>query len=125
VLLNATEVRHEVALSRWLELMRQSQQIVLTDWVIAETGNGLARSRTKPQFDSVVQQMMDAPSVELVYVGRELLQRALSMYVQHKDKSWGLVDCASFVVMRDRGILDAFTTDAHFEQAGFRRLLSV
>lgn len=37
---------------------------------------------------------------------------------------WGhLVDCASFVVMQQRRITQALTTDHHFEQAGFVRLL--
>jgi predicted nucleic acid-binding protein len=36
---------------------------------------------------------------------------------------WSLVDCASFVVMRQQGIVEALTTDHHFEQAGFVRLL--
>jgi predicted nucleic acid-binding protein len=34
-----------------------------------------------------------------------------------------MVDCANFVVMADLGIRDAFTSDRHFEQAGFRCLL--
>jgi predicted nucleic acid-binding protein len=33
------------------------------------------------------------------------------------------VDAASFVVMSERGITEALTTDQHFEQAGFVRLL--
>jgi predicted nucleic acid-binding protein len=34
-----------------------------------------------------------------------------------------LTDCLSFVVMSDHGLSDALTVDAHFEQAGYRRLL--
>ena len=47
------------------------------------------------------------------------------MYEARADKTWGLVDCASFIVMADAGIQEAFTSDHHFEQAGFRRLLSI
>jgi predicted nucleic acid-binding protein len=114
-LLNATEKLHVQALDRWLDLIRHGSHIVLTDWVIAETGNGLARSRRKSQFAAVVQEMMEAPSVELVLVDRDLLRRALPMYVQHTDKSWGLVDCASFLVVREQSITQAFTSDGHFE----------
>jgi predicted nucleic acid-binding protein len=39
------------------------------------------------------------------------------------DKEWSLVDCASFVVMQHRSIVEALTADHHFEQAGFVRLL--
>ncbi len=35
----------------------------------------------------------------------------------------GLVDCISFVVMRERNIEAALTADEHFIQAGFRALL--
>ena len=53
-----------------------------------------------------------------------LIAKAVDRYLRYADKSWGLVDCASFIVMRERGITEAFTTDIHFEQAGFSRLLT-
>jgi hypothetical protein len=53
----------------------------------------------------------------------EIFRRALELYAQVSDKTWGLVDCASFVVTRDEHIVDALTTDHHYEQAGFRCLL--
>ncbi|HUP80150.1 MAG TPA: hypothetical protein VM260_16470 [Pirellula sp.] len=34
----------------------------------------------------------------------------------------GIVDQVSFIVMRRRGIIEAFTNDKHFEAAGFRVL---
>ena len=39
------------------------------------------------------------------------------------DKTYSLCDAVSFVLMRGRGMTDALTTDRHFEQEGFRRLL--
>ena len=39
------------------------------------------------------------------------------------DKTWGLTDCVSMEVMSDRKLRDAATSDAHFEQAGFKALL--
>jgi predicted nucleic acid-binding protein len=57
-------------------------------------------------------------------IDEPLIVRAVEQYRRFSDKTWGLVDCASFVVMRERGITEAFTSDYHFEQAGFKRLLS-
>ena len=51
------------------------------------------------------------------------MERALLLYSDRPDKAWGLVDCASFVVMSDERISEVFTTDRHFEQAGFTCLL--
>jgi len=41
--------------------------------------------------------------------------------MQRPDKRYSLTDCVSFVVMRERGIAEAFAFDRHFEQEGFAR----
>jgi hypothetical protein len=63
------------------------------------------------------------PNVEILPLSEELYARALQLYNTRSDKEWGLVDCVSFIVMLDRGIQDALTSDKHFLQAGFRALL--
>jgi len=50
-------------------------------------------------------------------------EEAWSLLKTRLDKNWSLVDCASFVVMQHRKIAEGFTSDHHFEQAGFSRLL--
>lgn len=122
-LLHSKDVNHTVATDAWLKLGLQGCDIVLTDWIIAETGNGLARTRIRHLFADAVDQIGTSPKVDIVVVDHALISQAVSMFRRHADKSWGLVDCCSFVVMRERGITDAFTSDVHFEQAGFKRLL--
>jgi predicted nucleic acid-binding protein len=39
------------------------------------------------------------------------------------DKDWSVTDCASFVIMDHRRIVEALTHDHHFEQKGYRALL--
>jgi len=39
-------------------------------------------------------------------------------------KTYSLCDAVSFVLMRQRGITEALTTDRQFEQEGFRRPLA-
>ena len=45
------------------------------------------------------------------------------MYVEFTDKRWSLTDCLSFIVMKDNGISVAYSSDHHFEQAGFQYTL--
>jgi predicted nucleic acid-binding protein len=45
------------------------------------------------------------------------------LYRSRLDKEWGLTDCISFIVMEQRGITKALTTDLHFQQAGFAVLM--
>ena len=67
--------------------------------------------------------MKASPYAEIVHVDAQLHEEAWQLLTQRQDKNWSLVDCSSFVIMRQRAILEAFTTDHHFEQAGFVRLL--
>lgn len=51
--------------------------------------------------------------------------QALGEFRRHADKDWSFTDCASFIIMRELRIRDAFTTDHHFRQAGFEPLLKL
>jgi predicted nucleic acid-binding protein len=64
------------------------------------------------------------PEIEIVWVDPVLHTRALEMLQAQLDKSYSLCDAVSFLLMRDRGIREALTTDHHFEQAGWQRLLN-
>jgi predicted nucleic acid-binding protein len=67
--------------------------------------------------------LLDSPDLEIVWVEEPLHVGALSLLRQRMDKSYSLCDAVSFLLMRERGITDALTTDRHFEQEGFVRLL--
>jgi uncharacterized protein len=122
-LLNTRESLHPAAVEAWRVMSRAATPVVITDWVVAETGNGLARTLLRGRFAGAVQEMRRNARFRIVAVAPEVLEQALWMYSSRPDKSWGLVDCASFIVMKEQGIAQAFTTDRHFEQAGFECLL--
>jgi uncharacterized protein len=61
--------------------------------------------------------------IEVIWVDDNLHRRAIELLQQRMDKSYSLCDAVSFVIMRERGMSDALTTDQHFEQEGFQRLL--
>ena len=45
--------------------------------------------------------------------------RARHWFFRWRDKEFSFTDCTSFVVMRERRLREALTTDRHFVQAGF------
>jgi predicted nucleic acid-binding protein len=59
----------------------------------------------------------------IIYQTPALFRAAVRLYETHADKGWGLTDCVSFSIMRDRGVVDALAYDIHFVQAGFNALL--
>ena len=61
--------------------------------------------------------------MELVWVTDSLNQEAIGLLEARFDKDYSLCDAVSFVLMKQRGLREALTTDHHFEQEGFERLL--
>jgi predicted nucleic acid-binding protein len=122
-LLNAADELHERADALWKKLGEQHYQVIVTDWIVAETGNGLARTRARSRFVRIMRALLQDPRATFVRVDAKLLVRALELYEHRSDKEWGLVDCASILVMEDHDIREAFTYDKHFKQAGFECLL--
>jgi len=45
-------------------------------------------------------------------------------FLKHEDQAWSFTDCLSFVVMKDQGLRQSLTKDAHFREAGFQPLLA-
>lgn len=71
----------------------------------------------------IIEYFFTSEEVEINHLTPELFDRAFELYRKYGDKDWGLVDCISFVVMRDAGIDEALTFDRHFQQAGFNALM--
>ena len=88
-----------------------------------EIGNSLSKQKYRAAAIQLLESLETDPSVEVVLLTNSLYKLAFNLFKQREDKEWGLVDCISFIVMQDRGITDALTTDTHFQQAGFRVLL--
>ncbi len=119
-LVNKRDEFHEKAKELVLEFDNQS--LLTTDAVLLEIGNSLARSY-KQKSIQIIDEFLSSEEIEIVRLDEILFEKAFELYKTHADKSWGLVDCISFVVMKERGITDALTCDKHFSQAGFRALL--
>lgn len=94
-----------------------------TKAVLLEIGNALSKKRYRQAAVELLDALQQDTQVEIVSLTEELYEQPLMLFRNRPDKEWGLVDCISFVVMQEREIIDALTTDEHFEQAGFRLLL--
>jgi hypothetical protein len=97
--------------------------IVTTDFVLIEILDGLSAPPLRARAVAFVRALKKSRSTRVIAATPELFEKALELYERWLDKGWSFTDCASFVVMRDEGIMEALTGDFHFEQAGFRALL--
>jgi len=120
-LVNKKDQHHSVALD--LAERFDGPELVTTDAVLLEIGNALSRN-FKQQSVEIIEHFLASGDVKIVHLHPQLLRKAFELYKSHSDKLWGLIDCVSFVVMRELVINDALTFDRHFEQAGFNVLTS-
>jgi predicted nucleic acid-binding protein len=99
--------------------VRLTQAYILAEFV------ALAHARRIPRTDALafLEALLANPDIEVVWVEEPLNRRGLDLLQARPDKTYSLCDAVSFVLMRERGIGDALTTDRHFQQEGFRRLL--
>jgi len=100
-------------------------RVLTTNYVLSELVSLLTSPLRvpRPLLITTLRAIRSASWVTLVYVDSELDRQAWTLLETRPDREWSLVDCASFAVMQQRGIVEALTSDRHFEQAGFVRLL--
>jgi predicted nucleic acid-binding protein len=100
-------------------------QIVTTDYVVSELSAlpmGPLRLPRKARLN-VLHRILTTDRVIIHHVDQTTDSASWAYLLSRSDKDFSLVDCSSFVVMKKMNMTDALTTDGHFEQAGFNRLL--
>ncbi len=101
-----------------------SVNLLTSSYVLAEyTALAQVRGISRQHIISFSEQIIDKNEVEIVWVSSKLHLSAVKLLAERADKSYSLCDAVSFLIMRGRGITEALTTDRHFEQEGFVRLL--
>jgi predicted nucleic acid-binding protein len=114
--------RHHARARAFVPQLREAGEVWVTEAVLVEVGNALS-AVNRSAAAQLIQQCYQTANTHVVSIDTGLFSRAVQLYQSRPDKTWGLTDCISFVVMHDQNLTDAVTTDRHFVQAGFRALL--
>jgi predicted nucleic acid-binding protein len=115
---------HSVAVRLMEEILAKRVGMITTRAVLLEFANSLAAPKLRPKVIQTLKGFERDSLVEIVPLSEGLFTEGFVLFRDRPDKFWGLTDCISFVVMRERGISEALTADEHFEQAGFVALLN-
>lgn len=123
-LINTRDRWHSRARQWEQALSEQQRRLVTSQFVLIEIADGLSTIGFREHAVRALDAVAGSSFVEIISASPQLYSDALDLYRKRRDKEWGLTDCSSFVIMQQRGLLDALTSDQHFEQAGFRALLT-
>lgn len=114
---------HEAAVALSKRLEQDRSRIITTVPILFEIGSAFSSVRYRKKGGELLDAVSQDPLVETMPITDRIYTEAVELFQSRKDKNWSLTDCFSFAVMRDQGLEDALTSDIHFKQAGFRRLL--
>lgn len=108
---------------------RHGEAVAAMTPVLAE-GRGVTHNYVVVEAEALVKRRLGAavarrlvqdvlPLVDIAWITPELHARAVESHLADHRRRTSLVDHASFVVMRERGIREALALDGHFREAGF------
>jgi uncharacterized protein len=125
-LFDPSQPHHRLAATIYRSARHRGQTVVTTNYVLAELVALLTTPLRfpRPTVVACIEGIRTSPYVDVVHIDPTRDAAAWQLLKSREDKEWSLVDCASFVLMQERGISDALTSDHHFQQAGFVRVLS-
>ena len=122
-LVNTRDELHERAIDVMAELRRNNVALVTTEFVLVEVANAFCASAWRAKAVKLIDGLRSVPNLKIIEADSSLLSEGWRLYCSRLDKEWSLTDCVSFTVMQEEQINQAFTSDHHFEQAGFNKLL--
>ena len=106
-LVNTRDQWHDAAVQWQRKLAADKRRLVTTEFVLVEIADGLAAVRFRVQAVQVIATLQASPLIAIIPASSRLFTAALELYRSRGDKDWGLTDCASFVVMSERSLLEA------------------
>jgi predicted nucleic acid-binding protein len=121
-LVAADDQYHTRATEHWRRISRTTL-LLTTTYVVAEV---LTFFKARGRHSTAVligNLLLTSAWVELLHVDQDLFHAGWEYLIRHGDKRYSFTDCVSFVVMRARGLQEALTFDAHFQQAGFTKVV--
>jgi uncharacterized protein len=105
------------------ELRQRKVALVTTEFVLLEVANALCSSAWRGKAIKLIDGLRSLSNLRIIPADTALLADGWQLYRARLDKEWSLTDCVSIAVMQKESLDQVFSSDHHFEQAGFAKLL--
>lgn len=122
-LINVDDVLHVPARQIMNTLRQEKTLLVTTEFVLLEVADALSAPKFRAKVVTFLNGLRRLAVLKIIPVSPSLFAEGWKLYSERPDKEWSLTDCTSFATMKQEQVSQAFTSDRHFEQAGFMKLL--
>jgi hypothetical protein len=120
---DAGNQHHARAVRLQAELAAAGRRFLTSEYIVDETVTLLLIRHSHAAATDFLEVIERSESLRLEWTGPDRFHAAAVLFRKYADKEWSFTDCVSFVVMSELRVRDAFTTDRHFQQAGYMPLL--
>ncbi len=94
-----------------------------TDYVLDETATLLVARGAGHLAQPFFARVFASQACTICWTDAARFAEVQEFFLKHVDQGWSFTDCVSFVVMRERRMREALTSDRHFAAAGLVPLL--
>lgn len=122
---NRRDAHHIEARAHLTRLLRSDAPLAASTWTTYEA---ITIARSKLGYDRarrLWRLVNDRRIISMIRVDPTIEAAALKLFWRYRDKDWGVVDCASLVIMDRLGCRTAFAYDRHFVEASKQRGFAV
>jgi uncharacterized protein len=116
-MLNRDDPDHDAITAVWERLLADEEELVVHNYVLVEASSLAAKRLGLRAVRTLAERLVHVATI--VWVDAGLHATAESAWLTANRRQLSLVDCTSFVVMRQRGLTTALALDVHFREQGF------
>lgn len=110
------DTQHDAVVAALTPLLA-ARRAITHNYVVVETEALVKRRHGAAAARRLMRDLI--PFLDVIWITPDLHDRAVESHLADSRRRTSLVDHASFVVMRERGIGEALALDRHFREAGF------
>lgn len=128
-LVDSSQNYHQDAVKIYRQIIQNKKKLITTNYIISELSVLLSSPLHIPRvkiiefINSLNNSLKISNHVNIIHLDEYIDSLAWNLFKNRPDKNWSLVDCSSFILMKEKRLTQALTNDHHFEQAGLIRLL--
>ena len=118
----ARDEMHDAAAAYAAHVVQRNLPLLTTNYVLNEAytriryDDGHARALA---FDAIIQEMTRKRHLKIRRVNPGIHEAVMAIFRKYADHDFSVVDCASFVVAREKKVHEVFGFDRHFVTMGF------
>lgn len=119
-LIDVREPLHQKACDKYrIATKRVTHGFVLAELVALTNARGVPPGLVL-QF---LMNLLANPDIETIWPDESVASQAFTLLMERQGRGYSLCDAVSFVLMRANDLREALSTDQHFADEGFQRLL--